>query len=171
MGIVIEESGEQFGPFKHENFFYIEKSKFYDNGAKGLKTVEFVLVDSKKTNLVLVEAKTSAPNVNNPGSVNDVENYILDIERKFYHSLASTVGLVTGRHKDYVAEFPENMKSIKYKDIKIILYLVITSFKEEWLSDWKDLLNRELSGFKRAWNIDEIYVLNTNLAKEMKLIV
>lgn len=170
MEVTIKESGVVFGPFNSDQLFHIEDSKYYDQGDSGLKTVEFVYSSASKNNLLFVEAKTSAPNVNNKDSTQNIKDYILDLERKFYHSLATMFGLINGRHIDSYSEVPEHILKTDLKTVKINLFLVITSFETSWLDDWKNLLNQELSGFKKAWNINEIYVINTEVAKEFDIV-
>lgn len=171
MAITIDESGVTFGPFPNDNIFLIEKSKFYDNGRDKLKTVEFVYVNSSATNLLFLEAKTTAPNINNPASKEDIQIYLNDLEKKFHHSLAVTFGLIQGRHEDEIDEVSSKIKNVDLKTIKIVLTLVITNFKIEWLPEWQDLLNEEFRGLKRAWKNVEIYVINKEIAKEKNLVV
>lgn len=59
-GVRISESGMQFGPFKPEDLYYIERSDAYRRLGPSYSTVEFVFVDLRGS-FVFVEAKTSSP--------------------------------------------------------------------------------------------------------------
>ena len=42
MGIIITESGRDFGEFAEDNLFYIEQSDLLNKLGSGIKTVEFI---------------------------------------------------------------------------------------------------------------------------------
>lgn len=169
--MIIPESGVKFGPFNDEQLFWIEKSKFYDNGSKGCRTVEFLYVNEKRTMITIVEAKTTAPNINNPESKSNVQKYIHELEQKIYHTLAMYFGLSIGRHEDIFSELPEKIRKASLKSVRLNVVLVITNFEDEWVEEWNDLLNSELKGLKNAWNNLTITVLNETMAKEIELIL
>ncbi len=170
MAIIIEESGLKFGPFETENLFAIEKSKFYNNGKDKLRTVEFLHISDDQHTLICVEAKTTAPNINNIKSELDVKRYIHELEQKIYHSLTCIYGLCSGRHIDTFCEVPVKIISANIMQVRLIPILVITDFADEWLPQWSDKINFELSGLKRAWKIEKIVVTNENGVKKMGLV-
>lgn len=63
--IEIYEFGAKFGPFPEKDIFYIEKSEIYASLGKGVKTVEFICTNDGGNNIILLEAKTTCPNVDN----------------------------------------------------------------------------------------------------------
>ena len=62
MAVTIEESGMNFGPFSEDQIFYVEKSNIYNKLQNGLPVAEFMLIQSDKNLLLVVEAKSSSPN-------------------------------------------------------------------------------------------------------------
>jgi len=81
MSVVIEESGMKFGPFEEENIFYIERSNIYKQLQHGVQMAEFLLFRPEKKDLIILEAKTTAPNPNSSNMEN--ENQIDDRRKRF----------------------------------------------------------------------------------------
>lgn len=82
--VTIRESEMDFGPYKEEDVFYIEKSNLYNNLKPKVKIAEFIL---KRNNaLIFVEAKSSVPNPNGEKPEN-FNIYIDKIVEKLNNSL------------------------------------------------------------------------------------
>lgn len=60
----IYESEMKFGSFSEMDLFEIEKSQLLKKLGKGIKSVEFILLN-KKRNIIFLEAKKTCPNENN----------------------------------------------------------------------------------------------------------
>ncbi len=169
--MIISESGTNFGPFDRERLFYIEESNFYKKEIhKKSRIVEFIYLNKKGTVLRLVEAKKSAPNVQNKSSEQNVKKFVHELEQKIYHTLAIYFGLVIERHKDRYSEVPEKLKNVTLNTVKIEIIIVIPKFEKEWAKDLQEFLSSELSGLKTAWHNVTIYVLNETMAKKIGLI-
>lgn len=82
--ITIRESEMDFGPYKEEDVFYIEKSNLYNNIKPQVKIAEFIL--KRKNALIFIEAKSSVPNPNGEKPEN-FNTYIDKIVEKFNNSL------------------------------------------------------------------------------------
>ena len=89
--IEIYESGAKFGPFPEKDIFYIEKSERYASLGKGVKTVEFICTNDGGNNIILLEAKTTCPNVDNKNESREktvkYNEYYLEITKKVEDSL------------------------------------------------------------------------------------
>jgi len=164
------ESGMDFSPlFIHDNSIYIEKSMFRKKLDVGVKTVEFISLQSKHK-LCFIEAKTSAPNPNNPDNKDNVNNYYQDILEKIQHSLDLFVSKEVCINEDSENEFPAQLANVKIAEQKIIFILVIKNHKKEWCSDVLDFLHRRLIALKKIWKTD-IAVLNSDVARKKKIIL
>lgn len=157
--ITIEESGLTFGSFSAENVFYIEKSQVYQKmcGA-GVKTVEFILLHSKK-GLIFIEAKSSS-------SQKDIDHFIEEVADKFKHSFELWMSIYEGRK---VADLSEKFRQVDMGSEPLKYVLVINGHEEKWLKPIMDELNKALSPYKKIWGLN-IAVMNEKIAKSEKLI-
>lgn len=60
----VVESGMKFGPFSPEAYIHIKTCPQYINMQKGMHISEFIYYDKDKRRIIVIEAKTSAPNPN-----------------------------------------------------------------------------------------------------------
>ena len=150
----IYESEMKFGSFSEMDLFEIEKSQLLKKLGKGIKSVEFILLN-KKRNIIFLEAKKTCPNENNMHQTKEKEE-------KF------------GEYYDSIAEkFAESLQVYRkiedYHDKRIQLVLVIKEAETEWLAGPKAILEEKLLTLRKIWKA-EIVVLNYELAKKYNLV-
>jgi len=58
-----------FGPYEKTNIFHIEKSNTYKKIHNGVRMAEFLLLPPERNEILIIEAKTSAPNPHSPGGM------------------------------------------------------------------------------------------------------
>lgn len=157
--ITIEESGMIFGSFPVENVFYIEKSKAYQKMCSaGVKTVEFILLHSKK-GLFFIEAKSSS-------SQKDIDFFIEEIAEKFKHSFELWMSIYERRN---AADISEKFLQVDMGAVPLKYVLVINGHEEKWLEPIMVELNKALLPYKKIWGLN-IAVMNEEIAKSEKLI-
>lgn len=165
----VVESGMTF-PVEGDNTFFIEKSNWINN-TRNIKSVEFVELMQKFKSLRFVEAKMSNPNAINK---DDFEKYICEIRDKFQNSISLMFSALSNRQGlDKVRdEFPNNMKSVDYKNVECGLWLVVKTSKPEWLIPVMDSLKKELKPILAIWNIPDsnLKVVNEEDARRLTLI-
>ena len=174
--IEIYESGAKFGPFPEKDIFYIEKSEIYASLGKGAKTVEFICTNDGGNNIILLEAKTTCPNVDNKNESREktvkYNEYYLEITKKVEDSLQLLMAILLRMYGilDCVGE--SFYRKIKLSSVKLKFILVITSehIRKEWLLGPKAELERSLLSLRKIWNL-EIIVMNRELANKYRLFV
>lgn len=168
----IYESEMKFGSFSEMDLFEIEKSKLLNKLGKGIKSVEFILLN-KKRNIIFLEAKKTCPNENNMHQSEKKEEkfreYYDSIAEKFAESLQVYMASIVNRYDDQ-EEVGENLRKIEdYHDKRIQLVLVIKEAGTEWLAGPKAILEEKLLTLRKIWKA-EIIVLNYELAKKYNLV-
>ena len=178
MPVFIEESGMKFGPFKDENIFHIERSDIYKQLQHGLQMAEFLLFRPEKKDLLILEAKTSAPNPNSCNMENEkqiddrqkrFEEYITEIHEKLLNALTLAINLYLDRHENGKSELPQNIRNIKFDNVEIRLLLVIKNHKKVWLKDIQDKLQQKLRSATKTWRCT-VTAINEEEARRFKLI-
>ena len=167
MGII--ESDMKFIEFSNDQFCHIETTSLYKRFLSfGVKTVEFVLLQNRKgvNVFVFVEAKKTFPN---PKTALSYDEGIEEIALKFIHTIELITAVLTGIHCDDENELIIFQGGLK--GAKIVLTLVISNHKDEWLMPVADTLNRRLKAHKKIWNIDKINVMNKESAIEHGLVM
>lgn len=147
----ITESEMKFGPFDESVLFHIEKSDQYISIQKGMHITEFIFYDEEKNRIVSLEAKKTAPNPHSGKIVNpqtNFANYINEIKEKFENSLDLYSRVALNK------QLPSGFRKIKYKDVNILLVLVIKNHEKEWLKDVNDALGMAVHSVKR---LDKIW--------------
>ena len=166
------ESGMDFSPLftgkNSDKSIYIEKSIFLKKAGEGVRTVEFVTL-RRKNELQLIEAKTTAPNLNTPGNNENINMYYQKIVEKVQHTIDLLASKEIGIRQDSAGEFPECFNSSIFVNTKMIFLLIINNSKEEWCEDIQTDLQHELMHLKRIWGM-EVLVLNREDALKYKLI-
>ena len=159
----IKESGMSFIT---DNAFYIEKSPLYTNLGESIRSVEFVRV--KNEDLLLVEAKTTFPNPENPSEENLIKfrTGIEDICNKFIHSLNLLSSIEIGLAGDvYGDEFNLPDK------VALVFILVIKNHKKEWCKKVNEAFIEALPDYlKKIWK-PTVYVINLETAINMNIVM
>lgn len=174
MGIIITESGRDFGEFAEDNLFYIEHSDMLKQLGNGIKTVEFISILDKKIVLFL-EAKTGCPNPANKSKSDESKDRFIefydDIAEKFQDSLQIYTAGVLERYAN-TDEIGVNLKKVKpLRDKELYFVLVITADEilEDWLIGPKLELEERLRKIMKIWKV-KVVVLNTTLAKQFGIL-
>jgi hypothetical protein len=169
MAITITESGMTFGPFLEEHCFHIEKSKVYIKLQYGLQIAEFLLIQPEKNSLLVVEAKSSAPNPINKDSQIKFDNYITEIAEKLFNAFSLGLALCLERHVNNQDEVSNCFKQMSHSSVKIKLLLVINGHKGEWLAPLNEALQKKLKSISKIWPL-EVITINEKTAQKYKLI-
>ena len=174
--LTIKESGMLFGPFPKENVFPIEKSEIYGSVQTGFKTVEFLFLQKRRDDnvLLMVEAKSSSPNPNNPDSQIRFGEFIGEIKEKFVHSLLFFLGIKLERFKDFTEkDWPGAFQSVDLSDLRFRFVLVVRDHRLDWLPMLQDCLRQEMYPIAKAFRItatDCVAVYNKDVAMKKRLI-
>jgi hypothetical protein len=169
--IIINESDMQFGRYREEQVFQIEKSEQYTKKLrqKEVRCCEFILLRSNK--LFFVEAKKTCPNQLTADSddkiVDNFNDYICKITEKMRHSLELYSNILLERYSQQGV--PEQMKSISEKEICLVL--VIKNAKLDWLISLRDKIAKELRKEMQIWKIPSFCVLNEEQARKKHFII
>lgn len=169
MSVTITESGMTFGPFLDEHCFYIEKSKVYNKLQSGLQIAEFLLIQPDKNSLLVVEAKSSAPNPTNKDSQTNFDNYITEIAEKLFNAFSLGLALCLERHVNNKDEVSNCFKQMSHNSVKVKLLLVINGHKDEWLIPLNEALQKKLRSVSKIWPL-EVITINEKTAKKYNLI-
>lgn len=165
--IMIIESGVQFGWFENKQIFRIEHSDIHKSAGEGIKTVEFILCN-KKRSICLIEAKSSCPNVANKDESEEksvkYEEFFREITDKFVDSVNMYAAAVLGRYPD-INEIGEELTSPAiWKDGKLLLILVVANAEESWLVAPQAELEKRLLRLRKIWKA-EVVVMNREIAE------
>lgn len=179
MGVIIEESGLQFGKYHENQVFRIETSEQYTKSLSqnGIKSCEFILRKGKK--LYFFEAKQSCPRQ----VVGDIpadekekrtvayNKFIEEIVLKMRHSLSLYGNILLKRYsQDNVSE---NLANSDLSNSLIYLILVINPQKGEWEPEpeLQDDLRLHLKDEMRIWKIQSLFVITPQQAREKHFII
>ena len=161
----INESGMQFGDYPDNHVFYIEKSEEYNRiKDDGVKIVEFILLNDSK--LLLVEAKTSAPNPQSKDTPERFGEYISDIAEKMRNSLDLYLYQLS------LKGLSEELIEADYHGISIVCVLVIKNQRKEWIAPVQEALSKEILKHIRMsiiWKC-QVIVINEEQAVRHKLV-
>jgi hypothetical protein len=159
--VKIEESNMYF-LFDERLTYRPEKNEPYRTLTKGncIKSCDIVTLNGKS--LLLIEAKTTAPNV---GNAPDLLDYVQEFHYKTCHSLLMLLGM--SKNRPYRAmEKPLFLDSIDWAHVSIRPVLVVKSHKREWLAGLHEKIGREMRGIVKAFQMETPLVLNEELARE-----
>lgn len=172
MGVVIPESDMQFGEYKEEQVFQIEKCKQYTEKLRqrGVKSCEFILLRANR--VYFIEAKKSYPNpiAGNSSDEEKKKQYredIQDIVGKMRHSLELIGNILLKRYSQ--EGIPDALKHANMSEIRLIL--VIKNAKEAWIPPLQDLLRKEFRAEMNIWKIPDFIVLNEEKARKKHFII
>ena len=159
------ESGMNF-PYNPRNTFLIEKH-IKDAGLQYVKAVEFIRPQNHRL-ILLVEAKTSAPN---PASAppENFSTFIKDIAQKAIDSFSILFSIITERRP---APRDTPLDPAKYLRAEYCLVLVIKDHESEYLAPVQEALREQLRHFSTAWSWGSrpVLVLNEVLALRYGLV-
>lgn len=163
--VCIHESGMRL-PCDAENTFFCEEI-IQTAGIQDVKSVEFITIKGEK--LLLVEAKSSAPNSKNK---EDFQRYIGEIAQKAVDSFSLLLAARLGRWEGAVSLCP-NLATADYGTMTVSLVLVIRQCREEWLAPVRDSLLEKLRHFTAAWQwgTQPVVVLNEELAVKKQFVI
>lgn len=149
-----------------ESTFDIEKSSLYQSLCKGngIKACDFIYLQSPKK-VLLIEAKKSSPDPQNPASTHKVAEYSKSIHLKVVHSLLLLLGMAGLRSYPYTTDPPKWIEETKDPSTKFIPILVIKNIQKEWLQPISDKLRQELSGTRKAFRLEDLIVMNEEMAR------
>lgn len=177
MGVIIEESGMQFGEYREDQVFWIEASEQYTKSLRqnGIKSCEFILRKGKR--IYFFEAKSSCPRqVVGDIPVDEKEErtkaynkFIEEIVLKMRHSLSLYGNMLLKRHSQ--DGIPDSMVNPDLSEKDICLVLVINTngtWKPE--PELEDDLNLRLNDVMRIWKIQRLFVINDQTAREKEFI-
>lgn len=165
--IEIEESGMKF-IVEETNLYHVEVSEAYKSlRQKGLEICEYV--ELKGERVILLEAKTSAPNPASPNAdaAEKFDNYIKTNANKFVNAAIMLNAGVFKRDEEIGKEIPATFTVSILKDCKYNCILVIKNHKEEWITNVQNALEREINRmpFCAIWKHFSVKVLNEELAR------
>lgn len=165
---LIVESGMTFGAYPEGYYFYIEKSRLYQEMQQNIPMVEFLWLKTAEPPVVwIVEAKSSSPQKN-------AENWAAfstEIQTKFVNGLSLTVASCLKRHPMAARELPTLFQTLDLSKVQFKLVLVIRGHKPEWLPPLQDAIQRTCSALIKTWGIrHNVMVLNESLAVKHGLI-
>jgi hypothetical protein len=159
------ESDMEFS-FPEQDTFDIEQSDLYTALSKGngIKACDFVFLQHADT-ILLIEAKKSSPNPANPDSPQKVAEYTHDIHFKMIHSLFLLLGMAGLRSYHYSSTPPQWIAKAKDPTTRFIPVLVVKSLQKEWLPPISDRLRKEFAGTRKAFNLEDLIVMNEDQAR------
>lgn len=169
MKSLVEESGMSFF-VDMEYSFLPEKVEPYTTLVKGngIKTCDLICFKKNANNnrLEFIEAKSTAPNPSNPASTKAVKDYAYEILDKFTHSILLIIGISV--HREYPSQFdkPLWMGDQNLPKSKFLPILIVKSHKKEWLQELTDVLRKELKGIKKAFMLEDLIILNEEIARK-----
>lgn len=171
--VYINESNMRFGPFKTDELFEIEKSDILQNLGQGIKTVEFLIKREIYDGLLLIEAKSTCPNINNrevsPITKEKFEEYYSSITQKFEDSLLVIIALLSKRIPDSNNEMGFCISQLNLSTVEIKFILVIKTAEVDWLPAVKAELEERIRSYISIWKI-KVEVLNEELARRKHLV-
>ena len=171
MGVTILESEMQFGEYKENQVFQIEKSEQYTKKLRqrGVRCCEFLLLRDNK--LCFIEAKKSYPDpLIGCSSDERKEQYhkdIREIVEKMRHSLELYANILLKRYsQEGVSELMRNVETLEMR-----LILVIKNADASWIAPLQDVFRKELRAEMQIWKIPDFIILNEEQARKKHLIV
>ena len=178
MGVIIRESGMEFGEYDENQVFWIEASEQYTKRLRqnGIKSCEFIL--RRGNNLYFIEAKSSCPRQILAGIPSDekekkkkaYDKYINDIVLKMRHSLSLYGNILLKRYSQN--NIPNAMVNPNLLEKEIHLILVINT-SGAWDPDPElgETLNQYLNDVLRIWRIKRLLVITERDAKDKHFIL
>lgn len=139
-----------------------------------VKSVEFVIMGRQENSILLVEAKTSAPNPKGSKEEN-FDDFCKEICQKAVDSFSLFMNAVLGRPSP--SRLPEtpgrDLLAIDLAKATFSLVLIIRKHRQEWLEPIKNRLNNDLRHFITLWRWGHhpVIVLNEEWARKRGLVL
>lgn len=174
MSQILLESNMKIGPFEDNLFFKIENSKLHKSMKSKFRATECII--KRSDNILLIEAKTSCPNVDVSKSdteeikIKKCNEYFIEIKEKFEDTFNMYLAVYVGKNMNYDEIGTDLLLDGILKASKIKLVLIIKNANRDWLPQIKAMLEKELIKFCRLWKVD-IVVLNEEMAIDRRLCV
>lgn len=163
--ISILESEMWLGAFPLENFFWIEQDEIYKKNLRfsGIKLVECIV--ARDTQLLFIEAKSSAPNPNSLLTPERLKEFLSDIHQKFTESLDLYL------NRALVNRVPYGFRDIDYNGCTFTFILIIRREEDGWIPQLQEKLLSELrhDSLWKIWNC-RLFVLTEKRARKFHLI-
>ena len=137
---ILNESGMNFYYDTDETFLCEQFIK--NTNIKYIKSVEFIRL--YKEYIVLVEAKTSAPN---PNHSEDFIKFIESLSQKAIDSFSLFMSLLLHRREGYIER---KIGSIDYSNAKFRFFVVIKNHEDDWCIQIKEELEETMWHFTNA---------------------
>lgn len=177
MGVIIKESGMQFGEYDDSQVFQIEKCEQYAKNLrqKGIKSCELIL--RKEKSLFFIEAKSSCPRqvVKGISDGNEkkkkYDEFVEDIVLKMRHSLSLYGNILLKRYTQ--KNVPLDLADPDLSNSDIYLILVINPQNGTWEPEpeLQDDLRCQLQSEIKIWNITSLLVISAQTARAKHFII
>ena len=122
-----------------------------------------------KERITLIEARKSAPNPCRLGNMENLDEYMGNLRRKYEHSIQICYAALHGRVQNELLMGNKLVQALKCPQ-KILFLLIVKNLKDEWCKDIQDALQKELQHLRHIWHAD-VLVVNEMLARKYRLIV
>ncbi len=146
------------------------------NGKNHFPSVDFLIfrqgASSTEWIMMLIEAKSSAPNPTNPKSRQQVNWFLRELSEKFRYSLALAAAMSLEAHPTIVRPRTHNRRQMPSPGNWHLILVISGDFKTAWCNLWADKLASHLKSTLRAWGLSRssVQVLNKELARKVGLI-
>lgn len=168
MGLVQSIESSMTFEYDSDYGYRIDELPFYSkmSSKNGVKDCDFVWLKPNKR-LWFIEAKSSTPHPydNSVGFA----DFIADIAIKFNDSIMLYFAMQLNLYKTPQSALPN--KFIPFQEFPIRIILVINAFKIDWLPLVQDKLNIMCKKYRYLASVNEIVVMNDDLARKYKLIL
>jgi hypothetical protein len=153
--------------FEADRVFDAEVSEPYTTLVKrdGMKVCDFIALKSENI-VMLIEAKKTSPNPGNPESKDKVREYGEQIHLKIVHTLLLAIGMALGRFSDIEHSCPEWLKSSPTSATRWIPILVVKDLEKPWIPQISEKLGKVIHGTRLAFRLDDLLIMNEEMAKE-----
>jgi len=132
-----------------------------------VKDCDFVLLKKKHNQLWFIEAKSSTPH---PHTNSDVfADFIDEIVVKFNDSIMLYFAMQLNLSKTPLSLLSNKFQPFQERATRLIL--VINGFDAAWLPPVQDELNKRCKKYRWLANVQDVVVINDDLARKYKLIL
>lgn len=142
--------------------FYTKMSSEYH-----VKDCDFVLLNKKHNQLWFIEAKSSTPHPHTNSG--EFVNFIDEIVGKFNDSIMLYFAMQLNLSKTPLSLLSNKFQPFQEQATRLIL--VINGFDAAWLPHVQDKLNKRCKKYRWLANVQDIVVINDDLARKYKLIL
>lgn len=168
----VDESGMSFGPFQPSNIFEPEKSQTYTKIKDHVKIADLIVYDHGKNKVLIIEAKSSFPNPENPSSTERFDEEVDFIHQKFVNGLTLTLSIL-GKRFHEKNEIHSNFNSINLSAIDIHFILVVNGHQYDWITQVDDAIKQKMTPLLKTLNREKskTFAINDDFARTIGLII